>query len=566
MFKLPKSIIKSTGKAIYHDPEIKKIVTKHPKLSGFIKRRLTPDQKFGLYLTIGMLISIIFVYLFITVLESLIQQESLYQADSRIINLLQVLRTPAINKLMLFITYLGEGPIVILGAFFIAILFFIFKKKNYSIALIVSVLFGQIFVLVLKNIIQRPRPLPLNALIPESSFSFPSGHAFVALSFYGLVSYFLFRESKNKLQKTLSILLGILLILGIGFSRIYLGVHWPSDVLASYAAGAAWLTALITSLEIRRKFNHKPQDKTIKENSGNRGTFSPESPMDIDIPVDSVTKKRECIDRDYRTKGNQIIGNLCISERSGIINRNIHNKNKVKLLGLIFFIIWIIYLTYFFNTHFLLQTQKISADSIMLSESQVPEAFFTNFSRYSEDLTGVPIEPINLIFISSRKQLENTFEKANWLKTDNIHFKSIILSLNAVLFNQPYDRSPGIPSFWNTFPNDFAYGQPTEKHSILERHHIHFWKTPFLINNQEVWFSTAHFDNSITSRSRVIFAIHKINPAVDKEREKIKEDLLKTRQVRKIEEFQIVEPSAGTNSAGNMFFTDGKAEIIYLAE
>src|SRR3990167_1191842 len=121
MFKLPKSIIKSTGKAIYHDPEIKKIVTKHPKFSGFIKRRLTPDQKFGLYLTIGMLISIIFVYLFITVLESLIQQESLYQADSRIINLLQVIRTPAINKLMLFITYLGEGPIVILGAFFIAI-------------------------------------------------------------------------------------------------------------------------------------------------------------------------------------------------------------------------------------------------------------------------------------------------------------------------------------------------------------------------------------------------------------------------------------------------------------
>ncbi len=504
MFKLPKSIINSTGKAIYHDPEIKKITAKHPKISRFIKQRLTPDQKFGLYLTIGMIISLIFVYLFISVLESLIQEESLYQADSRIINLLQVLRTPAINKLMAFITYLGEGSIVILGAFFIALLLFILKKKNYSIALIISVLFGQIFVWVLKNIIQRSRPSPLNALISESSFSFPSGHAFLALSFYGLLSYFIFRESKNKLQKILSILFGILLIIGIGFSRIYLGVHWPSDVLASYAAGAAWLAMLITSLEIRRKFNHKPKDKIIK-------------------------------------------------------------KSKVKLLGLISFIIWIFYLTYFFSTHPLLQTSIIKVDSIQLSESQVPQAFFTNFSRYSEDLTGVPIEPINLIFIGSKEQLENAFGKANWLKTDPIRFGSMLRSFKAVLFNQPYDQSPGIPSFWNTFPNDFAFEQPTEMHSILQRHHIHFWKTPFLINNTQVWFSTAHFDNSLASKSKVIFAIHKIDPAIDKEREKIKEDLLKTNKVKKIEEFQIVEPSAGTNSAGNTFFTDGKAEIIYLA-
>ncbi len=95
--------------------------------------------------------------------------------------------------------------------------------------------------------------------------------------------------------------------------------------------------------------------------------------------------------------------------------------------------------------------------------------------------------------------------------------------------------------------------------------HARHFSGGFLTNGASAWFSTAHFDNSLASKSKVIFAIHKIDPAVDKEREKIKEDLLKTNKVKKIEEFQIVEPSAGTNSAGNMFFTDGKAEIIYLA-
>jgi len=502
MLKTLKSLIKSMGKAAYQDPEIKKFAAKHPKFSRFIKSRLTPDQKFGLYLTIGIIISFIFMYFFFQIVESLLNQESLIHSDLRIIHLLNVLRTPLVNKLMLFITYLGEGSVVFLGCFLIIILLLLTKRKNYAIALAISVLGGELFVWILKIVFHRQRPPVLTALLSESSFSFPSGHAFVAIAFYGLLTYFIFRESKNKLQKGLSIIFGIIIILSIGFSRIYLGVHWPSDVLASYASGAAWLAALITSLEIRNKFNHSPvQKKSIQGN--------------------------------------------------------------IRNLAIIFFSIWIVYLIFFFSSH-PLQTPIIKEDKITISSNQVPSSFFTNVSRYSEDLTGVPIEPINLIFIGNQDSLQKAFESAGWVKTDPIRFKSMMRLLMAVLHNKPYDQSPGMPSFWNTFPNDFAYEQPTEIHSISQRHHIHFWKTPFLVNNTQVWFATAHFDNSITSRSSVIFVTHKIDPAVDKEREKIKTDLLGAGQVEKIEDFQIVPLTAGTNSAGNLFYTDGKAYVIYL--
>src|SRR3989344_6174435 len=108
MFKLPKSIIKSTGKAIKEDPEVNRLRNKFPNISRFVKQRLSPDEKFGLYLTIGIIISFIFTFLFFSVVNSLEKQKPLIQADSRIINLFESIRAPELNDIMLFITYLGE--------------------------------------------------------------------------------------------------------------------------------------------------------------------------------------------------------------------------------------------------------------------------------------------------------------------------------------------------------------------------------------------------------------------------------------------------------------------------
>jgi undecaprenyl-diphosphatase len=93
---------------------------------------------------------------------------------------------------------------------------------------------------VLKRIIRRPRPTGIN-LIKENGFSFPSGHSMVSMAFYGVLIYLINKSKLNKETKLLLSLLLSILILFIGISRIYLGVHYASDVLAGFSLSLAYL-------------------------------------------------------------------------------------------------------------------------------------------------------------------------------------------------------------------------------------------------------------------------------------------------------------------------------------
>jgi undecaprenyl-diphosphatase len=107
---------------------------------------------------------------------------------------------------------------------------------------------------VLKRIIHRPRPAYATAFLHGTSFSFPSGHAMGSLVGYGMLTYLVLVlwVKRRSLQVALVIIASIL-ILAIGLSRLYLGVHYFSDVVGGYAAGLVWLTVCITGLEIARR-------------------------------------------------------------------------------------------------------------------------------------------------------------------------------------------------------------------------------------------------------------------------------------------------------------------------
>ena len=125
-----------------------------------------------------------------------------------------------------------------------AILFLVIKNKKIGLAIAGNSLIATVLNLLLKNILQRPRPIEYR-LIDESGYSFPSGHSMVSMAFYGFIIYLIYKYVKNKYVKyTLITLLSILILL-IGISRIYLGVHYTSDVLAGFLISISYLIIYI---------------------------------------------------------------------------------------------------------------------------------------------------------------------------------------------------------------------------------------------------------------------------------------------------------------------------------
>lgn len=141
-----------------------------------------------------------------------------------------------------FITNFG-GAIYLIGI--ATILFIVIKNKKIGIVIISNLGIVTILNQLLKRILQRPRPEEFR-IINESGYSFPSGHSMISMAFYGFLIYLIYKNVKNKYLKwSLITVLGILII-SIGISRIYLGVHYTSDVVAGFLIAISYLIIYIS--------------------------------------------------------------------------------------------------------------------------------------------------------------------------------------------------------------------------------------------------------------------------------------------------------------------------------
>ena len=132
------------------------------------------------------------------------------------------------------------------------------------ICVILNLAIATILNVLLKNILQRPRPIEYR-IIDESGYSFPSGHSMISMAFYGFIIYLIYKYVKNKKVKYTSISILSILIFAIGISRIYLGVHYTSDVLAGFLIAISYLivfTSMIQFVSLRR--NEGENEKNIK--------------------------------------------------------------------------------------------------------------------------------------------------------------------------------------------------------------------------------------------------------------------------------------------------------------
>lgn len=160
--------------------------------------------------------------------------------DVRIEYWLYASRSPFWIQLFTFVTAFGNWKLVGLAAILITALFVSHGRKRDAFALLTTLVGAESTAGIFKFLLERPRPMGIG-VFNETSFSFPSGHATVALAFYVFLCYLLWRKKKQPLEKRAIIVLTTLVILLVGFSRLYLGLHYLSDVLGGYLISAIWL-------------------------------------------------------------------------------------------------------------------------------------------------------------------------------------------------------------------------------------------------------------------------------------------------------------------------------------
>jgi len=186
--------------------------------------------------------------------------------DSHVFDKVAMIVTPFMTSFMLFITFLGNHNFLIPANLFLIIYFlFIKRHKWYSIKVPVIALGGLLLMFLLKQFFNRPRPL-IPLLEPVGGLSFPSGHALMSVTFYGLLIVLVWDNIANSRWKWLLTFLLATLILLIGFSRIYLRLHYFSDVIAGFSAGIIWLTLSIWVIRRIERFSRREIDPAITNN------------------------------------------------------------------------------------------------------------------------------------------------------------------------------------------------------------------------------------------------------------------------------------------------------------
>jgi undecaprenyl-diphosphatase len=189
----------------------------------------------------------------------LISRHDILTFDSTIISYIQGLEMPALTAIMKLFTFIGSGNAIVVIA--VIVIFFLYKVLHHRSELlffIIVVLGAGIFNGMLKDIFQRARP-DFHRLIEIGGYSFPSGHAMSALAVYGALAFLLWRHTSTRFGRVLLILFSAMMIFMIGISRVYLGVHYPSDIIGGYFASGFWLAVAIWSYQRykERRFKNK---------------------------------------------------------------------------------------------------------------------------------------------------------------------------------------------------------------------------------------------------------------------------------------------------------------------
>ncbi|TXK31563.1 phosphatase PAP2 family protein [Pontibacter qinzhouensis] len=250
---------------LLQQPVVVRVQQRFPRAVRFLQNRFSTTSFTGLPLTLLLVVFLFNSMLLSQLTEEVVESDGVLGLDDKFTAMLYGVRSDWLSQTFYFLTQLGtRAAVFVVGALVTGL--FLYKRRYVAILAFWLVMAGVgLSVQYGKTFISRNRPADV-AYYPEHNYSFPSGHATTAMALFGMVAYFLCQHYRAPAQRRLIIAGAVLVIAGIGFTRIYLGVHFLTDVLAGYMLGALWLLLGISLTELMtyrsKRLAAKQQDPT----------------------------------------------------------------------------------------------------------------------------------------------------------------------------------------------------------------------------------------------------------------------------------------------------------------
>lgn len=401
-------------KIIFRQKLIKYLVNNNKKTVLFLKNRFRKDEFNWLSLTILFWLILYFLLTFIWLIEDILTSDVIVWLDVRMSAFFYAFRNDLLVNIFLWITSLWREFVIIFFSVLASFYLYIYNKRNEAIVMLLSLYWSIIIWYILKMFFHHGRPgLPVYL---EQWYGFPSLHAIVAMSFYWYIFWILIKKSKKWKLKINYLFWFLLLIFLIGFSRMYLWVHYLSDVLWWFLI---WWICLFFSIWLTELLNIKHENKS-----------------------------------NYRLK----------------LSKNLTNS----LFLVTFIIIFIIY--NLFYPYKIIDSNISKTSEINIKNTS--EIFSNNSLKFSQTFLWENAENVNFIFLAkSDDDIISIFEKSNWEDADKLNYHSIKSMLWNLLFQKSYDNAPITPLFWDNMTQKFSFQKNINDNNIRFRHHIRIWKT-----------------------------------------------------------------------------------------
>ena len=222
-----------------------------PGLWSFVARRFARGEYLGLHLTVGFFISLAALLLFASITEDVVHHEPLTAVDLAFNAWMRSHATPLGDSVALAISFVGGPFTMTVIALAVAIALAYRRAWVVLSGWVSAFVVGAILDALLKRIIRRPRPATADVFLHDASFSFPSGHSMGSLIGFAMLAYVLitFWPAARRHRFAVASAATVLILL-VGWSRLYLGVHYLSDVIAGFACGTVWVTTCITGINV----------------------------------------------------------------------------------------------------------------------------------------------------------------------------------------------------------------------------------------------------------------------------------------------------------------------------